>query len=247
MLYKIRHKSHYLVHVQAEVLTYKINQRLYHTWEDESFLGKLKAIAVRCHGKTVTFRIYQRYLLAFAIFLQEHRRSAGEEEHLPWTQNNINTTLEIIDGVSLCLLVVFRLFHRDEPWEVFTFLGAFYLDAIQRQKLSAERFKQTLGHWGFPKERRWSCGGLQGPQGRRHPTDHFNLFVVFVFFSGSVWNWFSGVSWRNDRFPHVKNFKQHIEIWFYIWITGKTFNEIVTVTPNDTLRKFYRVCPKVSF
>ena len=83
MLYKIRHKSHYLVHVRAEVLTYKINQRLYHTWEDESFLGKLKAIAVRCHGKTVTFRIYQRYLLAFAIFLQEHRRSAGEEEHLP--------------------------------------------------------------------------------------------------------------------------------------------------------------------
>ena len=76
MLFKIRHKTHYMTHVCAEIEVYKINQKVFATWGEESFLGKLKSIATKCHGKTVTFRIYQRYLLAFAIFLQEHRRVA---------------------------------------------------------------------------------------------------------------------------------------------------------------------------
>ena len=74
LMYKMRHKYHYMTHVEVDIRVYKINQRAFHTFDEESFLGKLKAIGIRCHGRTVSFRIFQRYLLAWAVCLQEHRK-----------------------------------------------------------------------------------------------------------------------------------------------------------------------------
>lgn len=78
LLFKVRHKFHYMVHACSEIEAYRLNQRLWANWGEESFLGKMKSIAVRCHGKTMTSRIFQRYLLVFAISLQEHRRVAKD-------------------------------------------------------------------------------------------------------------------------------------------------------------------------
>ena len=73
-MYKIRCKSHYLYHVSQEVEAWKINQTLFHTFQEESFLGKLKAIGVRCHGRSTTARLYQRYFLCLAVYFEESRK-----------------------------------------------------------------------------------------------------------------------------------------------------------------------------
>ena len=74
MMYKIRCKSHYLDHVALEVKVCRVNQNLFHTFQEESFLGKIKAIGVRCHGRSCTHRLFQRYFLCLAIFLEEYRK-----------------------------------------------------------------------------------------------------------------------------------------------------------------------------
>ena len=76
MMYKIRHKIHYLTHAVDDIFFYRLNQKLFHTFEEESFLGKLKAIGTRCHGSTMCSRIFQRYLLCIAVCLEEHGKLA---------------------------------------------------------------------------------------------------------------------------------------------------------------------------
>lgn len=84
MMYKIRCKSHYMWHAAVEVGVFKINQNLFHTFQEESFLGKVKAIAVRCHGRTCCHRLYQRYFLVLALFLEECRKGEVSLEYR-WT------------------------------------------------------------------------------------------------------------------------------------------------------------------
>lgn len=74
LLFKVRPKTHYLYHVATEVGELRLNQNLTHTFEEESFLGKIKAIAAKTHGKTMTQRVFQRYLLCFAAFIDQDRR-----------------------------------------------------------------------------------------------------------------------------------------------------------------------------
>ena len=74
LLFKVRPKTHYLYHVATEVGELRLNQNLTHTFEEESFLGKIKAIAAKTHGKTMTQRVFQRYLLCFAVFIDQDRR-----------------------------------------------------------------------------------------------------------------------------------------------------------------------------
>lgn len=74
MMYKIRCKTHYLFHVSEEVEFWKLNQNMFHTFQEESFLGKIKAIGVRCHGRSCTARLFQRYFLCLAVYFQEHRK-----------------------------------------------------------------------------------------------------------------------------------------------------------------------------
>ena len=72
--FKVRPKSHYLLHVASQLELWRINQKLFHTMEEESFLGKLKAIACKAHGRTLSQRIIQRYLLCLALFVEQSRR-----------------------------------------------------------------------------------------------------------------------------------------------------------------------------
>lgn len=73
MRYKIRCKSHYLWHVSQEVAQYRLNQNMFHTFQEESWLGKIKAVGIRCHGRSFSGRLYQRYFLALAIYLHEYK------------------------------------------------------------------------------------------------------------------------------------------------------------------------------
>ena len=73
-MYKIRCKSHYLYHVFSRGGGLENKQTLFHTFQEESFLGKLKAIGVRCHGRSTTARLYQRYFLCLAVYFEESRK-----------------------------------------------------------------------------------------------------------------------------------------------------------------------------
>lgn len=72
MLFKIRSKHHFLWHQAWQVRMYRLNQNLHTCWGDESFLGRLKKVGRLCHGKTMaTTRVFERYILGFALHLQE--------------------------------------------------------------------------------------------------------------------------------------------------------------------------------
>ncbi|CAE7918081.1 unnamed protein product [Symbiodinium necroappetens] len=78
MLFKIRPKAHSLLHTAREILEWQLNVSVFHTWSDESFLGKLKKIATQCHGKTMTKRVFERYRLYMAFPTTEISSSSGE-------------------------------------------------------------------------------------------------------------------------------------------------------------------------
>ena len=73
MLFKLRPKSHYLWHMANDLPTWRLNFAVFHTFSEESFLGKIKAIALKTHGRTMTQRTFQRYLLFMAVFLHQNR------------------------------------------------------------------------------------------------------------------------------------------------------------------------------
>lgn len=75
LLFKVRCKTHYLQHVAEDILQLRLNPCLFHTWDEESFLGKIKCFAVRCHGATCSQRVFMRYLLCMSIFLEDLRKT----------------------------------------------------------------------------------------------------------------------------------------------------------------------------
>ncbi|CAK9041685.1 Uncharacterized protein SCF082_LOCUS24047 [Durusdinium trenchii] len=72
MLFKIRPKFHYLWHQAVTLKTWRINVGVFANWDEEALLGKVKFIAVACHGRTVTQRVFERYLLVFALTIHRH-------------------------------------------------------------------------------------------------------------------------------------------------------------------------------
>ena len=74
MLFLFRPKHHCVYHQSVQLKEWRVNQNLFQTMDDESFLGKLKSIFVACHGRTATSRMYSRYLLVLAMLLEDHRR-----------------------------------------------------------------------------------------------------------------------------------------------------------------------------
>lgn len=74
MLCLVRPKHHCIHHHAEQLAQWKVNQRLFQTMDEESFLGKLKHIFVACHGKTASSRMYSRYLLVLTMVLENHRR-----------------------------------------------------------------------------------------------------------------------------------------------------------------------------
>ena len=72
-LFKMRPKCHYLFHIAQDLKCWRLNINMFHTFGEESLLGKVKTIAQRVHGKTMSQRVFQRYLLFVAVFLHENR------------------------------------------------------------------------------------------------------------------------------------------------------------------------------
>ena len=75
LLFKIRPKMHYMMHMADGLERTRLNFNGFHVFDEESYLGKLKAIAQRVHGKNMSQRIFQRYFLTLAVFLHHHRKA----------------------------------------------------------------------------------------------------------------------------------------------------------------------------
>lgn len=68
LLFKCRPKLHYMAHTADDLATLRLNQlKLFATFAEESFLGRIKTIACQVHGKTLTLRVFQRYILTLAV------------------------------------------------------------------------------------------------------------------------------------------------------------------------------------
>lgn len=75
MVFKVRPKLHYIWHQACQIKEWRINMGVFATWSDESFSGKIKLVATACHGKTMTSRVYQRYLLCLAMLVHRHNQT----------------------------------------------------------------------------------------------------------------------------------------------------------------------------
>lgn len=74
-LFKCKPKLHYLMHTAEDLGVWKLNQlKLFATFSEESFLGRLKSISVQVHGKTLTLRVFQRYILSIAVSLHQFKK-----------------------------------------------------------------------------------------------------------------------------------------------------------------------------
>lgn len=70
-LFKVRPKNHYLEHMALNLMELQLNQnKLFTTNTEESFLGMIKSIACKVHGKTLVKRTFQRYCLCLAVSLR---------------------------------------------------------------------------------------------------------------------------------------------------------------------------------
>ena len=66
-LYRPIPKWHYLEHVIEHAVRTNINPAVFSCWGDESFLARVKALGVKCHGGTMLQRSLQRYLLMLGL------------------------------------------------------------------------------------------------------------------------------------------------------------------------------------
>ena len=74
LLFLLRPKHHCIWHLAKQISEWRLNLNLFHCFDEESFLGKIKNICVKTHGRTATKRVFQRYILCLAMMLEQHRR-----------------------------------------------------------------------------------------------------------------------------------------------------------------------------
>ena len=77
-MFRMRPKSHFLLHTGIQVKSWRINPTCFHCFDEESWLGRCKRIGVQCHGKTMTTRVLQRYLICLALYFENFRRTHHE-------------------------------------------------------------------------------------------------------------------------------------------------------------------------
>ena len=77
-LFNMRPKCHYMWHTAIQTKEWQINPSVFHCFEEESWLGRTKCIAKHCHGKTMQTRLLQRYMICFALYLEQSRRQTRE-------------------------------------------------------------------------------------------------------------------------------------------------------------------------
>ena len=76
LLFKCRPKLHYMAHTADDLATLRLNQlKLFATFTEESFLGRIKSIACQVHGKTLTVRVFQRYILTLAVAIHAFKET----------------------------------------------------------------------------------------------------------------------------------------------------------------------------
>lgn len=88
-LFKLRPKHHSIHHMSSQALKTKLNPRkVMSCFPDETFLGYLKRIAIRCHAAGVLTRTYQRYLMFLGFRWRDGRKSwkdfPGENHRRHW-------------------------------------------------------------------------------------------------------------------------------------------------------------------
>lgn len=73
LLFRMRPKSHYIMHQALDLQKTAINLNCFHTFQEEAFLGRIKALALACHGRTMTARVFARYVLCLALLVHKYR------------------------------------------------------------------------------------------------------------------------------------------------------------------------------
>ncbi|CAE7375107.1 nipblb [Symbiodinium sp. CCMP2592] len=75
-LCNIRPKHHYLQHLARYVLRTRINIRIHQNFDSESYMGKIKRIACKCHSTSMLLRVQQRYILYLALLWDRAKRAS---------------------------------------------------------------------------------------------------------------------------------------------------------------------------
>lgn len=73
-LFRLRPKHHQLDHLREQISRTRLNGRkVMSCFSDESFLGYLKRIGVRCHAASMAGRLFQRYVLFLSLRWRDAR------------------------------------------------------------------------------------------------------------------------------------------------------------------------------
>lgn len=80
--WKFRPKHHYFEEMMMQIRRTRINPRHLACWQDESYLGHIKKIALRCHAGNALLRVFQRLSINLGQRFQKTKKSAKEAELL---------------------------------------------------------------------------------------------------------------------------------------------------------------------
>jgi hypothetical protein len=74
-IWKVRPKCHYFVHLLDFAAASKLNPAHMGSWHEESYLGKIKVLGLRCSGKTMLTTSLLRYFLYLGIRWERRRQT----------------------------------------------------------------------------------------------------------------------------------------------------------------------------
>lgn len=74
--WKLRPKHHYFWETIKQIRRTRINVRFLACWQDESYLGHIKKIAIHSHAGNALLRIFQRLMINLSQRFQETREHA---------------------------------------------------------------------------------------------------------------------------------------------------------------------------
>lgn len=78
--WKLRPKHHTLEKIMLFTKATRLNPRCFSTFQDESYLGKIKKIGTHCHSVSVMQRIFQRLILNWSQRWWETKQHANAAE-----------------------------------------------------------------------------------------------------------------------------------------------------------------------
>lgn len=82
--WKLRPKHHDTEHLASKTKETRVNPRFTACWQDESYLGQVKQVAVRCHAQNALLRIFQRIILNLSLRWKDVREHASAQQRLSW-------------------------------------------------------------------------------------------------------------------------------------------------------------------